>query len=76
MNEYYSRVLDLVYEYLYNRRVFMEHDLAQLRENILYRPATSDDCFKYIIAYERLRLFKEVSHDLLYLFGVRHIRPP
>lgn len=76
MNENYRRVLDLVCEYLYNRRVFMEHDLAQLRENLLYRPATSDDCLKYIIAYERLRLFREISRDLFYLFGIRKIRPP
>lgn len=76
MSEHYKHISNLVYEYLYNRRVYMEHDLAQLRENLLFRPATSDDCLKYIIAYERLRLFKEISHDLFYLFGIHHNRPP
>ncbi len=59
--------IDLVYEYIFNRRIYLEHELQQLQENIRYRPVGSVDCLELIIACERLNMFIEVTRDIVQL---------
>lgn len=67
---------DLLAAYLYNRRCYLERDLQQLRDNMRYRPVSSEDCYKYIIACERLKMFSEVSRDIRQLMRFKGGIPP
>ena len=70
------RVLDLLCEYLYNRRCYMENDLNNLQVKLRYRSIDSVDCLEYIIALERLQLFREITRDIYHILGLHRHKPP
>lgn len=63
--------IDLIYEYLINRREHLHGELRQLQENVRYRDVSSVDCLELIIARERLAMFTEISHDIFHLLNIR-----
>ena len=65
------RKSELLSEYIYNRRVFLEHEVQQLQENLRYRSISSVDCLELIIAQERLAMFIEVTRDVTELLKLR-----
>ena len=70
------RVLDLLGEYLYNRRCYMEKELNGLQSTFQNRSVDSLDCLEYIIALERLRLLREITRDIYYILGLHRHKPP
>jgi hypothetical protein len=70
------RKMDLLSDYIYNRRVFLEHDIQQLQENLRYRSISSVDCLELIIAQERLAMFVEVTRDVTELLKIKNGIPP
>lgn len=67
---------ELLSEYIYNRRVFLEHEFQQLQENLRYRSISSVDCLELIIAQERLAMFIEVTRDVTELLKLKNGIPP
>jgi hypothetical protein len=67
---------DLLAEYIFNRRIFLEHEIVQLQENVRYRPVSSVDCLELIIARERLAMFIEVTQDISALLKLKNGIPP
>ena len=67
---------DLLAEYIFNRRLYLEHDIQQLQENVRYRPVSSVDCLELIIARERLAMFLEVTKDITELLKLKNGIPP
>jgi len=67
---------DLLAEYIFNRRLYLEHDIQQLQENVRYRPVSSVDCLELIIARERLVMFLEVTKDITELLKLKNGIPP
>lgn len=67
---------DLLAEYIFNRRIYLEHDLQQLQENVRYRSVSSVDCLELIIARERLAMFIEVTQDITSLLKLKNGIPP
>lgn len=70
------RKMDLLSDYIYNRRVYLERDLQQLQENLRYRSISSVDCLELIIAQERLAMFVEVTRDVTELLKLKNGIPP
>mgnify|MGYP000396866862 FL=1 len=70
------RRTELLSEYIYNRRIFLEHDIQQLQENLRYRSISSVDCLELIIAQERLAMFVEVTRDVTELLKIKNGIPP
>lgn len=70
------RVLDLLGEYLYNRRCHMEKELNELQNRLYNRSVDSLDCLEYIIALERLRLLREITRDIYHILGLHRHKPP
>lgn len=70
------RRTELLSEYIYNRRIFLEHDIQQLQENLRYRSISSVDCLELIIAQERLAMFVEVTRDVTKLLKLKNGIPP
>lgn len=70
------RRTELLSEYIYNRRIFLEHDIQQLQENLRYRSISSVDCLELIIAQERLAMFVEVTRDVTELLKLKNGVPP
>ena len=70
------RRTDLLSDYIYNRRIFLEHDIQQLQENLRYRSISSVDCLELIIAQERLAMFVEVTRDVTELLKIKNGIPP
>ena len=68
--------VDILSEYIYNRRVFLEHEVQQLQANIRYRSISSVDCLELIIAQERLAMFVEVTRDVTELLKLKSGIPP
>lgn len=66
------RRTELLSEYIYNRRIFLEHDIHQLQENLRYRSISSVDCLELIIAQERLAMFIEVTRDVTELLKLKN----
>lgn len=71
-----SKQSDILNEYFFNRRIFLEHEVAQLQENIRYRQVASVDCFELIIARERLAMFIEVTRDVSAILKLKRGIPP
>lgn len=67
---------ELLAEYIFNRRIFLEHEIVQLQENVRYRPVSSVDCLELIIARERLAMFIEVTQDISALLKLKNGIPP
>lgn len=63
---------ELLQEYIFNRRIFLEHELIQLQENIRFRQISSVDCLELIIARERLAMFIEVTKDINNILNVKN----
>lgn len=70
------RRTELLSEYIYNRRIFLEHDIQQLQDNLRYRSISSVDCLELIIAQERLAMFVEVTRDVTELLKLKNGIPP
>ena len=70
------RKMDLLSNYIYNRRVNLERDIQQLQENLRYRSISSVDCLELIIAQERLAMFVEVTRDVTELLKIKNGIPP
>lgn len=70
------RRTELLSDYIYNRRIFLEHDIQQLQENLRYRSISSVDCLELIIAQERLAMFVEVTRDVTELLKLKNGIPP
>ena len=70
------RKMDLLSDYIYNRRVYLERDIQQLQENLRYRSISSVDCLELIIAKERLAMFVEVTRDVTELLKLKNGIPP
>jgi hypothetical protein len=70
------RKMDLLSDYIYNRRVYLERDIQQLQENLRYRSISSVDCLELIIAQERLAMFVEVTRDVTELLKLKNGIPP
>ena len=70
------RKMDLLSDYIYNRRVYLERDIQQLQENLRYRSISSVDCLELIIAQERLAMFVEVTRDVTDLLKIKNGIPP
>ena len=64
--------MDLLSDYIYNRRVYLERDIQQLQENLRYRSISSVDCLELIIAQERLAMFVEVTRDVTELLKIKN----
>lgn len=67
---------DLLAEYIFNRRIYLEHEIQQLQDNIRYRSVSSVDCLELIIARERLTMFIEVTSDISALLKIKNGIPP
>ena len=67
---------DLLAEYIFNRRIHLEHEVQQLQENIRYRSISAVDCLELIIARERLSMFIEVTRDITELLKLKKGIPP
>lgn len=67
---------DLLAEYIFNRRIYLGHEIQQLQENIRYRSVSSVDCLELIIARERLAMFIEVTRDITALLKLKSGIPP
>lgn len=70
------RKMDLLSDYIYNRRVYLERDIQQLQENLRYRSISSVDCLELIIAQERLAMFVEITRDVTELLKIKNGIPP
>ena len=70
------RKMDLLSDYIYNRRVYLERDIQQLQVNLRYRSISSVDCLELIIAQERLAMFVEVTRDVTELLKIKNGIPP
>lgn len=70
------RKMDLLSDYIYNRRVYLERDIQQLQDNLRYRSISSVDCLELIIAQERLAMFVEVTRDVTELLKLKNGIPP
>ena len=68
--------MDLLSDYIYNRRVYLERDIQQLQDNLRYRSISSVDCLELIIAQERLAMFVEVTRDVTELLKLKNGIPP
>ena len=71
-----SKQSDILNEYFFNRRIFLEHEVSQLQENIRYRQVASVDCFELIIARERLAMSIEVTRDVSAILKLKRGIPP
>ena len=70
------RKMDLLSDYIYNRRVYLERDIQQLQDNLRYRSISSVVCLELIIAQERLAMFVEVTRDVTELLKLKNGIPP
>lgn len=71
-----SKKEDLLMSYIYNRRIYLENEVKQLRENIRWRPVDAVDCLELVIALERLNIFIEVSRDIREILKLKTGIPP
>lgn len=71
-----SKKTDLLQSYIFNRRIYLEHEIAQLQENVRYRHIDSVDCLELIIARERLQMFIEVTKDITEILKLKSGIPP
>lgn len=60
---------EMLANYVYNRREYLEQDIKQLQENLRYRTISQVDCLELIIAEERLKMFIEVTSDIRHILG-------
>lgn len=67
---------ELLADYIFNRRIYLERDIQQLQENLRYRSISSVDCLELIIAQERLAMFIEVTRDVTELLKIKNGIPP
>ena len=67
---------ELLQSYIFNRRIYLEHDIIQLQENIRWRSVDSVDCLELIIARERLAMFNEVVRDITHILKLKSGIPP
>ncbi|WP_432651755.1 hypothetical protein [Huintestinicola sp.] len=61
---------EILANYVYNRREYLEQDIKQLQENLRYRTISQIDCLELIIAEERLKMFIEVTSDIRHILGL------
>lgn len=71
-----SKQTEILAEYIFNRRLYLENDIKQLQENIRFRSVSSVDCFELIIARERLAMFEEVTRDVSHILKLKNGIPP
>lgn len=71
-----SKKTDILNEYIFNRRIHLEHEIQQLQENIRYRSVSSVDCLELIIARERLAMFIEITKDITHILALKRGIPP
>lgn len=71
-----SKKTDILNEYIFNRRIHLEHEIQQLQENIRYRKVSSVDCLELIIAQERLLMFIEITGDICHILNMKKGIPP
>ena len=63
--------MSLLYRYIYNNRVELEHHVRQLQNNIRFRDIDIADCVELICALQRLETFKEVTEHILLLLKLK-----
>lgn len=61
----------LLYSYIYNNRVELEHEVRQLQNNIRFRNVDIADCMELICALQRLETFKEVTDHIMILLKLK-----
>ncbi len=71
-----SKKTEILLEYFFNRRIFLEHEVQQLQENVRYRALSSVDCLELIIARERLAAFIEFTKDVQSILTLKSGIPP
>lgn len=71
-----SKKTDILQSYIFNRRIYLEHEISQLQENLRYRSVDSVDCLELIIARERLQMFIEVTKDITEILKLKTGIPP
>ncbi len=71
-----SKRTDILQSYIFNRRLYLEHEISQLQENLRYRHVDSVDCLELIIARERLQMFIEVTKDITEILKLKTGIPP
>lgn len=61
----------LLYCYIYNNRIDLEHEVRQLQNNIRFRNVDVADCMELICALQRLETFKEVTDHIMILLKLK-----
>lgn len=66
-----KKQMQILQEYIYNQRCFIEKDIAQLQFNVLRHSFVSPvDCLELIIAQERLNTFNEITKDIVHILKI------
>ena len=59
-----QKEIEMLYQYLWNRYIYLEQDVQQLQQNVRYRRIDAVDCLELCLALERLQEFKQLSADV------------
>ena len=63
--------LDLLYQYFINEIAHLENDVVRLRQSLRYRNIDTLDCIEYMLALERLTVFKEFTKNVRYILKLK-----
>ena len=59
-----QKEIEMLYQYLWNRYIYLEQDVQQLQQNVRYRRIDAVDCLELCLALERFQAFKQFSADV------------
>ena len=59
-----QKEIEMLYLYLWNRYIYLEHDVQQLQQNVRFRRIDAVDCLELCLALERFQAFKQFSADV------------
>ena len=63
-----QKEIEMLYQYLWNRYIYVEQDVQQLQQNVRYRRIDAVDCLELCLALERFQAFKQFSADVRRIF--------
>lgn len=66
--------IELLQAYLYNRSVYLENELAEMRNRFRFRPVDASDCLELSLMIQRVQDFREFSQDIRYLLHISNGR--
>ena len=59
-----QKEIEMLYQYLWNRYIYLEQDVQQVQQNVRYRRIDAVDCLELCLALERFQAFKQFSADV------------